>query len=104
MTIASMQLPFRASLVALLAGCAAGGAGGGAALPYPDAPPAPLAERRVEYPPFSESTLPNGLRVIVVEHASQPLVNVNLYVVGGSAADPGERAGLAGMTAELLTK
>jgi zinc protease len=67
-------------------------------------PPPPLAERPLEFPSFRELQLENGLRVIVVERPGQPVANVNLYVRSGSAAEPVERAGLAGMTAELLTK
>lgn len=90
-------------LVGVLAGCA----GGSAVVPpgpFPSTPPAPLPERAIEFPPFTETTLPNGLRLIVLEHRSQPLVSVNLYLASGSAADPAGRAGLAGMTADLLTK
>jgi zinc protease len=67
-------------------------------------PPPPLPERPLEFPPFRELQLENGLRVIVLEHPGQPVANVNLYVRSGPAAEPAERAGLAGMTAELLTK
>jgi zinc protease len=66
--------------------------------------PPPLPERPLEFPPFRESQLENGLRVIVVEHPGQPVANVSLYVRAGAAAEAAERAGLAGMTAELLTK
>ena len=68
------------------------------------APPAPMPLRPLEFPGFRETTLPNGLRVIVVEHHAQPVVNVNLYVQGGSAADPAAKLGLADLTATLLTK
>jgi zinc protease len=67
-------------------------------------PPPPLAARRIAFPAFQEATLPNGLRLIVVEHRAQPLVSVNLYVPPGASADPVRQAGLAGMTADLLTK
>jgi zinc protease len=68
------------------------------------APPAPLPERPIEFPDFYEFTLPNGLPVIVLEHPGQPLANINLYVRSGTALDPAEQAGRAGLTAELLTK
>lgn len=67
-------------------------------------PPPPLPERPLEFPPHREMRLENGLRVIVLEHPGQPVANVNLYVRAGSAAEAAERAGLAGMTAELVTK
>jgi zinc protease len=79
------------------------------AVPAPEAtvrqqPPAPLAARPIEFPPFRELALENGLRVIVVEHPGQPLANVNLYIRSGGAAESAELAGLAGMVAELVTK
>ncbi|CAN5514694.1 hypothetical protein BH24GEM3_BH24GEM3_19030 [soil metagenome] len=68
------------------------------------APPPPLPARELDFPDFRETTLPNGLRMIVVEKRDLPVANVNLYVRSGTAADPVEKIGLAGMTAELLTK
>lgn len=68
------------------------------------APPPPLAERPIRFPSFHETRLPNGLELIVLEYGAMPVASVNLYVRGGAAADPAQRAGLAGMTAELLTK
>jgi zinc protease len=67
-------------------------------------PPPPLAARPVVFPPFHETQLPNGLQLVVLEHTAQPIVSVNLYVRSGGALDPAQRAGLAGMTADLLTK
>jgi zinc protease len=69
-----------------------------------EAPPPPLPLKPVEFPGFRETTLPNGLRLIVVEKHDLPVVNVNLYVKSGSAADPLQKVGLSEMTAELLTK
>lgn len=92
-----------AAVVIAASACARGGVSTGEA-PVLTTPPPALAARPLEYPPFEETTLANGLRLIVVEHGTQPIVNVNLYVGAGSSADPVERAGLAGMTADLLTK
>ena len=58
----------------------------------------------LEFPPFRETTLPNGLRLVVVEKHDQPVANVNLYVEAGGAADSVEKIGLAEMTAESLTQ
>ncbi|HEX5520305.1 MAG TPA: insulinase family protein, partial [Longimicrobiaceae bacterium] len=68
------------------------------------APPVPLPMRAVEFPPFQQTKLANGLPIIVVEKHDLPIANVSLYIRSGTAADPVERAGLANMTAELLTK
>lgn len=83
-----------------------GGTDGAAVLGggYPTSPPPPLEERPLDFPPFSERSLPNGLRLIVVEQHDLPVVNLDLYVESGSASDPPELAGLTGMVADLLTK
>jgi zinc protease len=69
-----------------------------------EAPPPALPARPMEFPPFEESALPNGLSVIVVEKHTQPVVNANLFVRTGSAADPANKAGLATLMADVLTK
>jgi zinc protease len=74
------------------------------ARPARAAPPAPLPMRPVAFPPFHEATLPNGLRLIVVEKHDLPVANVNLYVQSGDAADAAAKAGLAGLAAEVVTK
>lgn len=71
---------------------------------YPTSPPPPLEERALDFPPFTERTLPNGLRLIVVETHDLPVVNLDLYVESGSASDPPALAGLSSMVADLLTK
>lgn len=69
------------------------------ATPPPAAPPRP-----VQLPKPVERTLANGLRVIVVERPGTPLVAAQLLVKNGAEVDPPELAGLANMTAGLLTK
>jgi zinc protease len=67
-------------------------------------PPPPAAPRSGTFPKPAEQTLPNGLRVIVIERRESPLVSAQLLVMNGGEADPAELAGLADMTASLLTK
>lgn len=67
-------------------------------------PPAPAPAREVHIPRPSEKTLDNGLRVIVVQKGGLPLVAARLLVKTGGEADPADHAGLADMTASLLTK
>jgi zinc protease len=67
-------------------------------------PPPPAPPRQVHIPQPAESTLPNGLRVIVVEKHGVPLVAARLLVKSGEEADPAALPGLADMTASLLTK
>jgi zinc protease len=67
-------------------------------------PPPPLEQRPIRFPQFAESTLPNGLRILVVENHALPVANLNLFVRSGSSSDPADKLGLAQMTAALLDK
>lgn len=67
-------------------------------------PPPPAAPRSATFPKPAEQTLPNGLRVIVIERHETPLISVQLLVKNGAETDPVELAGLADLTANLLTK
>ena len=78
------------------------------ALAQQETPPQPAAPRSTTLPKPVERTLKNGLRVIViertVEHGGMPLISAQLLVKNGGEIDPPEMAGLANMTATLLTK
>lgn len=63
----------------------------------PEAGPAPAAS----FPNYTETTLPNGLKIFVIESDRKPTVTFRLLVKTGSFAD-GDKAGLADLTAELL--
>ncbi len=67
-----------------------------------ETPPAPAAPRSVAFATPVERTLPNGLRVIVVERPGTGLVSARLLVKTGGEGDPENRAGLADLTATLL--
>src|SRR2546421_9716407 len=67
-------------------------------------PPPPAAPRSPQIPKPVERTLANGLRVIVVERKNVPLVTAAVYIKNGGEVDPPQLAGLADMTATLLTK
>jgi zinc protease len=67
-------------------------------------PPPPSAPHSVQFPKPVEKTLPNGLRVIVIERSSTPLVSATLLIKNGGEVDPPQLAGLTDMTAGLLTK
>ena len=71
---------------------------------YPKTPPAPAALVPAPFPPFRESILANGLRVLVVESHKQPIVSLSLNFPAGSIRDPKGKEGLADMVAGLLTK
>ena len=67
-------------------------------------PPPPAPPRSASIPKPVEQTLPNGLRVIVIERRESPLISAQLLIKNGGEVDPPELAGLADMTANLLTK
>jgi zinc protease len=67
-------------------------------------PPPPAAPRDPKLPQPVEKVLANGLRVIVVPKHDIPLVAARLLVKAGGAADPNGKAGLAELTATVLTK
>ncbi len=65
-------------------------------------PPAALPLGRVDFPPYQERTLENGLRVFAIEHDEQPVISIQLIVAAGSANDPAQLPGLATFTSDLL--
>jgi zinc protease len=48
--------------------------------------------------------LPNGIRLLVAERRGLPVVAVEVLVDAGSRYEPAEKAGLANLTADLLTR
>ncbi len=75
-----------------------------AAQEYPRTPPPPGPVTPAAFPPIQEATLPNGLRILVVENRRQPTVSLNLAFPAGGIHDPAGKEGLAEMVAGLLTK
>lgn len=69
-----------------------------------EAPPAPSAPRSVQIPAVKEQKLKNNLTVAVVERKNVPLVTVQLLIKSGAEMEASGKAGLANMTAALLTK
>ncbi|HEY3038398.1 MAG TPA: pitrilysin family protein [Pyrinomonadaceae bacterium] len=67
-------------------------------------PPPPAAPRSVQFPKPVEKTLANGLRIIVIERSSTPLVTAQLVIKNGGEVDPPELTGLGNMLADLITK
>ncbi|HEX2123484.1 MAG TPA: insulinase family protein, partial [Thermoanaerobaculia bacterium] len=56
----------------------------------------------VKFPPVQRATLSNGLKVMLLERHSTPIVNVTLAVDAGSSADSAAQAGLAGLTLDVM--
>lgn len=67
-------------------------------------PPPPLPTRPIKLPTTYETTLPNGLVVVVVEDKRLPLVSYRLAFRTGDAHDPRELPGLMDMLTGLLTE
>ena len=55
-------------------------------------------------PPVTTRTLPNGLKLVVVQQHELPLVDVVLDVRNGGEADPAGKAGTASLAAGMLTE
>jgi zinc protease len=67
-------------------------------------PPPPAVPRTVQFPKPVEKTLPNGLRVVVIQRSEMPLISSQLLIRSGGEVDPADLSGAADMTAALLTR
>lgn len=68
----------------------------------PKASPTPNSEVDVPRIRYTDFTLPNGLRVLLHEDHSSPLVAVELWYNAGSKYDPQGKAGLAHLVEHML--
>ena len=66
--------------------------------------PAPLAPRPLNLPESFQTTLANGLALVLIEDKRLPLINFRLAFRSGDAHDPAELPGLSDMMAHLLTE
>ena len=67
-------------------------------------PPPPLPPRPIKLPTSFETTLANGLVVVIVEDPRLPLVSYRLAMRTGDAHEPRELPGLLDMLTGLLTE
>jgi len=67
-------------------------------------PPPPLAHRTLNLPVPFETTLPNGLTLVVVEQDRLPLVNFRLALPTGDAHDPLQIPGLTDLLTHMLNE
>ena len=67
-------------------------------VPTLGAPPA------VSLPPITTRELPNGLKLMIVEHHELPIADFVLVVESGGTIDPAAKTGLANLTAAMLTE
>jgi len=70
--------------------------------PFRASPPPPSESAPFRAPVPQDLTLPNGLRVHLIERHEVPLVAVALAVRSGADTDPPGRAGLASFTLDML--
>jgi len=75
-----------------------------AAQDFPTTPPAAMPVKAAQFPPFQEATLPNGMRLLVVENRKLPVISVQLAFPAGGVYDADGKAGTADAVATLLTK
>lgn len=75
-----------------------------AAAQFPTTPPAPAPMAPEHFPPFHEATLSNGLHLVLVENHTLPIVSIVLTMPTGEVNDPPNEAGLARLTAAVITK
>jgi zinc protease len=57
---------------------------------------------QMKLPPYTEEKLPNGVVIAMMPRTGVPLVHFRILVRGGSEAEPGQLAGLSGVTSQLL--
>src|SRR6185369_16185537 len=59
---------------------------------------------KISLPKPQETTLKNGLRVVVLENHKVPTFTMQMVILSGGLADPSEQRGLASFTATMLTE
>ena len=64
--------------------------------------PEPGPPRPYHFPRVTRHTLSNGLRILITENHTAPLVSMRTLIRSGADRDPIGLAGLAGLTADLL--
>ena len=65
-------------------------------------PPVLGAPPKVSLPPIVTRELPNGLKLLIVEHHELPLADFILLVGSGGTSDPTGKMGVANLTAAML--
>jgi predicted Zn-dependent peptidase len=59
---------------------------------------------KINLPKSQETTLKNGLRVVVIENHKVPTFTMQMVILSGGLADPSPQRGLASFTATMLTE
>ncbi len=92
----------RSLTTGLVAGAILGSVAVSAQAPDRSKPPVQGPPPSFATPPVDQRTLPNGLRVWVVEMHEVPVVDLTMIVRAGASSDPAGQFGLANFTAAML--
>jgi zinc protease len=65
--------------------------------------PAPGPAPEASFPPYEDFTLPNGLRVFLIQDDRRPTITLRMLIKSGSLFD-GQKPGTASLTATLLNR
>ena len=68
------------------------------------APPAPGTPAPFVMPVLTEATLANGMKLVTARTGSVPLATLTVAIRAGSAVEARDKAGLAGLVAEIASK
>ena len=60
--------------------------------------------QKINLPPVTRTTLPNGARVVLMEYHRAPSIVLTAQFAGGSVYDPADKTGVADLTTTLLRK
>ncbi|HXQ29067.1 MAG TPA: pitrilysin family protein [Gemmatimonadales bacterium] len=71
---------------------------------FPTHPPAPARVLPVQFPPYKDVHLANGLELLVIERHDHPVVSLSLNFRAGAASDPEGKEGLSSLAADVITK
>ncbi|MDQ3077709.1 MAG: insulinase family protein [Pseudomonadota bacterium] len=69
-----------------------------------EAPPAAGQSAPFVMPVLSDARLGNGVRVVTARTSDVPLATLTVAMKGGTAAEPRDKAGLAGLVADIASK
>ena len=62
------------------------------------------SQARAAGPVVERTTLANGIRLVLSQQRSVPIVAINCIIAGGARVDPPGKAGLANLTGSLLSE
>ena len=69
-----------------------------------ETPPEPGPLRKFEVPAVQTATLPNGVKITLIERHSLPIVTARIQLDAGAVREPAAKSGVAVLTANLLSE